>query len=112
MKVPNAEHAVVTRAKVVGYLLSETHSDGRHKAAFFRRFGLMADHWQVLADALRRHVAEHEAVGEESSAFGRRFVVEGIMTMPDGRTPQVRTIWFLRSGESSPCLVTAYPLKR
>ncbi len=33
------------------------------------------------------------------------------MQMPDGRTPLVRTIWFLRSEETTPCFVTAYPLK-
>jgi hypothetical protein len=37
MKIPNAEQVVVPRAKVVDYLLSDTHRDGRHKAVFYRR---------------------------------------------------------------------------
>ncbi len=33
--LPNAERAVVSERKVVDYLLSETHPDGRGKARFF-----------------------------------------------------------------------------
>jgi hypothetical protein len=112
MKVPNADQAVVPRAKVFDYLLSETHFHGRHKAALFRRFGFAAENWQELAAALKGHVEEHEIAKEEPSPFGRRFVVEGIMQMPDGRTPLIRTIWFLRSQQATPCFVTAYPLKQ
>lgn len=38
MKLPNYEHVVITQEKVVEYLISDTHRDGRHKAAFFKRF--------------------------------------------------------------------------
>ena len=39
MKLPNVEQVIVPRAKIVDYLLSETHRNGRYKAAFFLRFG-------------------------------------------------------------------------
>jgi hypothetical protein len=112
MKVPNGEIAIVGRAKIIDYLLSEIHEDGRHKAAFFRTFGFRPENWQEMADALKRHAAEHDFAREESSPFGRRFIVEGIMHMPDGRTPRVRSVWFLRTHETAPRFVTAYPLKR
>ena len=112
MKVPNAAEVVVPRAKIVDYLLSETHLEGRHKAVFFLRFGFTRESWVDLANALKQHVERHEVAKEEPSPFGKRLVVEGIMPMPDGRTPRVRTIWFLRTGESVPRFVTAYPLKR
>ena len=112
MKLPNAQNVVIARVKVVDYLLSETHLDGRHKAAFFRQFGCSDKNWQELASALKRHATDQELAREEPSPFGQRFVIEGIMEMPDGRTPLVRTIWFLRSGETAPRFVTAYPLKR
>lgn len=35
MKLPNVEAVVVSEDKITGYLLSPTHRDGRHKAAFF-----------------------------------------------------------------------------
>lgn len=111
MRIPNFEQVLVPRAKIVDYLLSDTHRDGRHKAVFFRRFGFTAEKWEELANALRRHVSEHEVIGEEASLFGRRFVVEGIMECPDGRRPQLRSVWFLRNEESIPRFVTAYPIK-
>jgi len=43
MKLPNAEHAIVPGPKITHYLLSETHRDGRHKAAFFRSFGFTSE---------------------------------------------------------------------
>ena len=112
MKLPNAEQALVPLAKVVDYLLSETHASGRHKAAFFRRYGCRDENWQDLAARLKLHALEHDCAREEPSPFGRRFVVEGIMEMPDGRTAMLRTIWFLRTEEAMPRFVTAYPLKQ
>jgi hypothetical protein len=43
MKLPNVEAAVISEDKITGYLLSTTHRDGRHKAAFFLGFGFTAD---------------------------------------------------------------------
>ncbi len=39
MKLPNHEKAFVPREKIVDYLLSPFHKDGKGKAAFFKRFG-------------------------------------------------------------------------
>jgi hypothetical protein len=112
MNVPNVQLAVIPRAKVVDYLLNEAHASGRHKATFFIGHGCEHDKWQDLADRLRRHAVDHSVAREEPSPFGTRFVVEGIMEMPDGRTPLVRTVWFRRTDESITRFVTAYPLRR
>ena len=112
MKLPNAENAIVDRAKIVGYLLSDTHPVGRHKAVVFQRYGFMPEWWQEMAAALKKHASDHEITIEEPSPFGKRFIIEGIMQVPDGRAPLVRTVWFLRTGETLPRFVTAYPLKR
>ena len=112
MKLPNLEKATVPAAKITEYLLSETHRDGKHKAAFFHLFGFSADDWQTLEHVLLKHVSDHEVVKVESSPFGTRYVVDGIMTVPDGRTPMIRTVWFIRSEEEIPQFVTAYPLRR
>jgi Domain of unknown function (DUF6883) len=108
MKLPNHEHASVPERKITAYLLSLTHRDGRSKAAFFLRFGFSVDNWEVLADALRRHAAEHKVVEIESTSFGTSYVAEGEIIAPDGRSPQVRVVWFIETGESLPRLVTAY----
>jgi hypothetical protein len=112
MKLPNVEAAVVPKSKIVDYLLSTTHPTGQSKAGFFSRFGFRVDNWQQLADALLKHAAENEVLKVEESPFGMRYVVEGSMLTPDGRTPLVRTVWFMDADEVAPRFVSAYPLKR
>jgi len=112
VKLPNYEYAVVPRAKVVDYLLSDTHRDGQHKAAFFKRFGFVTVEWERLAQALREHAAEHDVTRVETSSYGQRYIVEGIIRSPDMRNPLIRAVWFVESGEDTPRFVTAYPLRR
>ena len=112
MKLPNLQAAMVSEEKITGYLLSTTHRDGRHKATFFLAFGFSADAWQVLAAALRKHAADYEVAKVENSPFGTRYVVEGALEAPDGRTPTIRSVWFIETDEPVPRLVTAYPLER
>ncbi len=112
MKLPNYDKAIVPREKIVDYLLSLAHRDGRSKAIFFSSFGFSVDAWQTLADMLRRHAAAHAVAKIESTPFGTRYVVEGEIDAPDGRTPLVRVVWFIDTGEDIPHLATAYPLWR
>jgi hypothetical protein len=110
MELPNRHLAVVPREKITDYLLSTTHRDGRHKAAFFITFGYTVERWEDLADALMRHAVMHEVAKEEGSRFGTRYVVEGIMAMADGRDALLRSVWFIDRGTDTPRFVTAYPL--
>ncbi len=112
MRLPNAETAIVPRRKIVDYLLSPSHRLGRHKAAFFRSFGFSSDHWWELADALRSHATANDVATAEATPFGTRFVVDGIMGTADGRSVNVRTVWFIEPGAAAPRFVTAHPLKR
>jgi len=112
MKLPNCARAFVPREKVTAYLLSSTHRLGRSKAAFFTGFGFTAADWRAVAEALLRHAADHEVAQTGETPFGIRYVVDGIMAAPDGRTPNVRTVWFIETGEDTPRFVTAYPLRR
>lgn len=97
------------REKIVDYLLSLAHRDGRGKA-IFSSLSFSIDAWQTLADALRHHAAVHDVAKVESTPFGTRYVVEGELAAPDGRTPLVRVVWFVDTGEETPRLATAYPL--
>jgi hypothetical protein len=112
MKLPNHQVAAVPKEKIVDYLLSASHRDGRHKAAFFNSFGFSVDNWQAMAASLLQHAADHEIATEEESPFGKRYAVDGIMDMPDGRTATIRTVWFIEAGEATARFVTSYPLRR
>lgn len=112
MKLLHVERAEIPRAKIVDYLLSLSHPDGRGKAGFFLSYGFTTDQWTQLADALRRHATDHEVNKVESTPFGTRHVVEGDLHAADGRRPMVRSVWFIEQNEADPRFVTTYPLPR
>lgn len=109
--LPHAEQAVVAESKIVGYLLSTGHPIGRAKAAFFLRFGFRPEAWQVLEAALISHARANPVAGSEETAFGTKYLIDGPLLAPDGRSPTVRAVWFVEAGEEQPRFVTAYPLK-
>jgi hypothetical protein len=111
VKLPNHENAIAGEHKLAGYLLSSSHAYGRHKAAFFTRFGFSANTWEVLGQALLEHASKNEVVRIEDSPFGKRYIVDGELSSPDKRRPRLRAVWFIETGEDVPRLVTAYPLE-
>jgi hypothetical protein len=110
MKLPNAERAVVPSRKITHYLLSTAHRDGQHKAEFFSSFGFTIEAWEELAAALQNHARKYEVVEIVPTPFGRNFVVEGALAAPDGRSPKVRSVWFIAKNAETATLATAYPL--
>jgi len=112
MRLPNVEHATVSKAKITDYLLSLTHRDGRSKALFFFRYGFTVAAWQDLEKALQNHAADNLVAKIEDSPFGRRYIIEGEILAPDGRTAVIRSVWFIDEGDEIPKFVTAYPLQR
>jgi Domain of unknown function (DUF4926) len=68
MKLPNADQAIVEDSKLLLYLLSSTHRDGKHKAKFFRMHGYSEE----LAEVLRRDlitIAQRNPVDELTRAI-------------------------------------------
>lgn len=108
MMLPGGNQAFVDHSKISDYLLCESHPDGRGKASFFMRFGFRPMQWEDLAEALRAVGASNRVVGVVESAYGKRYIVDGPLKAPDGRTPMIRTVWIVES-EHPPRLVTAYP---
>jgi hypothetical protein len=90
-KLSHIEAALVPAKKIVNYLLSETHEAGRDKANFFKPFGFTSAAWEILAQALQQHAVQHEITKIEPSPFGNRYVIEGALQTPSGRTP--RFVW-------------------
>jgi hypothetical protein len=111
-KLPVAPDLVVDETKIMAYLLSAAHPQGRYKAAFFQGFGFAPERWTELRDALRQHAASHDVSGAQDTEFGTRYTVDGPLHCPDGRAPLVRSVWFNVTGERAVRLVTAYPLQR
>jgi hypothetical protein len=97
MMLPNADEVRVDQAKIVDYLLSLSHPDGRSKAAFFMRFGFCIAEWKALAEALREVGISNPVASEVGSSYGRRYTVDG-----PRKHPMAADRWFVPSGSSSP----------
>ncbi len=109
MKLPNANQAVVEREKVAEYLLNPAHPDNAGKAAFFVSLGFRRDDSPALAEALRKLAATTDVAKSMATAHGIKYILDGLMETPSGRTPVVRTVWIVDRGLDRPRLVTAYP---
>jgi len=110
MRLPNVDQAIVAEEKVTQYLLNPLHPDGAGKAKFFESVGFSRLDWRVLSYALLRLAETVEVRLSVESAHGWKYIVEGPLATPGGRTPRVRTVWIVDHGLTAPRLVTAYPL--
>ncbi len=109
MLLPNAEHAIIERAKLEDYLLSFRHPVGRFKARFFAGLGFSAERWDVVDQALRVQHLSQEAEAGVPDGFGEPFTIRAILQGPTGRSAVVVSVWFIRTGDTHPRFVTAYP---
>ena len=112
VRLTNVQTARIEREKITNYLLSTTNPLGRNKANFFLSFGFSTEHWQGFAEALRLQATDHEVVKVVETVHGLRYHIDGALETPDGRNPQVRTVWQMDVGSDSPRLITAYPRRR
>ena len=87
MRLPNADRAVVDIAKLGDYLLSTTHSRGRHKVRMFSAsLGMRVADAPELCEAVLRI----DATEMDSDKVGRRFVADFTLSHC-GRTVEIRT---------------------
>ena len=109
MKLPNGSLATVDERKVADYLLNSTHPDNGGKAAFFRALGYSVQSTASLRLALLELAREGNVVHHVESVHGRKYVVDGVIKAPAGKSAMVRTVWIVDTGDTVPRLVTAYP---
>lgn len=109
MGLPGVNGAVVDPAKVRGYLLSDAHPVGRHKAAFFKGLGYTAQNGEQLAADLLEHARAHPAVLVRLSKHGQKFEVRGRIRGPSGGVAVLVSVWIVLRGHEHPRFVTAYP---
>ncbi len=88
MKLPFAARARVERNKIVEYLLSVSHPDGRSKARFFARFGFSLGKWRAYERALKKHGRSHDVSTSVESQHGARYSIDGTLETRMGGTPR------------------------
>jgi hypothetical protein len=103
MHLPNREEAHVDRRKLTDYLLNRNHPDAKGKSVFFTE--QYDNDWKQLRNDLLKHAAG-SVVRKEETRHGTTYVIEGALS-----GMLVRSVWIIRSGESFPRLVTAYPIE-
>ena len=110
MKLPNAERATVDIEKLRNYCLNPEHRRGCHKARVFAAsLGFTLDHAEDLRKALQAAALNHDALPLEQDEYGRRFVIDFMVTGPSGRA-MVRSSWIIRRGEDFARLTSCYVL--
>ena len=87
MRLPNADSAIVEHEKIVSYLLNPAHPDNEGKARFFLGVGFNQENWQLLAAALKRIAENQPASKIMASPHGTKYVVDGRIETPSGKTP-------------------------
>ena len=83
---------------------------GHTKARFFNRLGFTASRWEELQAQLLELVLHADAEMVETTPFGQKYEVRGIIRGPNGRIAGVLTTRIIRDGEHRPRLVTAIPV--
>ena len=109
MALPITGRLRVDEARIVGYLLN--HSSSQGKAAFFLRLGFRAEAWSELADALKQLARSNSVVAAVDSPYGTHYSVDGELKSPSGKRPRVRSAWISEGDVEEVRLITAYPVK-
>ena len=109
MELPNRESAYIPQSKLTEYLLSETHPDGSSKARLLFAAGFDMAKVNILEQGLISIAQTGQVEEVTASVYGRKYVIDGALTSPNGDLIQLRTVWIIDTGQTAPRLVTAYP---
>lgn len=112
MQLPNGDAARVPTGKLTHYLLDESHSDGKSKASVLIGIGFSRRHPGQLAQQLLAIAERGEVLHSTESAYGTKYIIDGVLTGPSGRSIVIRTVWLIAHDDPRPRLVTAYPRRR
>jgi hypothetical protein len=110
MQLPNRANAYISHMKLREYLLSGTPPVGRFKAKVFTSVGFTEHHIDRLREGLLAIAYTNEVRERIQGAYGEKYVLDGALPAPRGTLLQVRTVWFIDTGEVAPRFVAAYPL--
>src|SRR5215211_8796392 len=116
MNLPNAKNAVIGIEKFRDYCLNPNHPKGKHKArVFLEKLGITRNDAEQLRELILEGILTAEATEQESTLFGRRFIVDLQISWPYRfviSTAVVRTAWIIRNDEDFPRLTTCFNLQR
>lgn len=110
MKLPHGDQAVISREKLLGYILSESHATGKFKAKFFRKLGFNKENVAVFEKTLRDIAKSSEISNELSSPFGIKYTIDSEINTPTGKLAKITTVWIVEKDQIRPRFITVYPV--
>lgn len=109
MELPNRHLAYVPEAKIIHYLLDESHPQGWGKAQEFRKRGYNESNVATMIGDLIG-VAQSQPVSEvELTQYGTKCVIYGVIQPPAGGDLLILSVWQIDYGRIAPILLSAYP---
>ena len=113
MKLPNCKNVFIPKEKLSGYILSLTNPEGKSKAKLFREWGFDETNIVQLEEALRKIAIRRKVIISRPSndSSGINYEVDGKITIPNGGTRSIKTVWYIEKDQRYPRFVTAYPLR-
>ncbi len=105
MRIP--PNAIIPQAKLDQYLLIWRERDDKSK--FLAQAGYGLETVEELELAIRRIIAENDAVEEGTDQYGRRYRVVGTLYGLNGVDLGVVTIWIERTDQGIFQFLTLYP---
>jgi hypothetical protein len=109
MKHP-LKNIYINPQKVKSYLLNINHPDGGAKAKLLIGFGFTIKYTSVLETAIINHVTNNDVCKVITTPFGEKYLVEGPIETPFGKSLQVRSVWVKELKEEIIKFVTLYPI--
>lgn len=91
VQLSNFSKAVIPKEKLTNYVLSETHPIGKSKAKFFYTLGFDATNVNLFEKSLLRVAETEEIIGEVTTPYGTKYVIDGKLDTPVGKTVKIRT---------------------
>lgn len=98
---------LVEQAKIVDYTrLTRRIPTMAARRLFFLSLGFTREDWQPLAASLRELAVTFLVTKTVASPHGQKYILDGTIQTPSGRSPSVRTIWIVDSGLAHARFVT------
>lgn len=111
MQIPGAERALISKEKIVRYLLNLDHPDGASKARVLGHAGFDSTRPEELEQALREQHLSIDAREGSPSPFGAKYEITQLLSGPKASI-MATSVWMIRHGESFPRLITLIPERK
>jgi hypothetical protein len=109
-RLPHSDEAILDIRKIEDYCLNPSHPRGRHKARVFREaLDLQRSDAGWLRDVLLEAAHSSEAFQIAENAWEAHWRLDATIRRQE-KSAVVRTIWIVRTGESTPRFVSCWVL--